>query len=272
MDSIILSTKVGPDDRIVSTKEAIENISFAVEKLGVYLASIHQLYDYDAMISSISNTLDDFSTALINAGCNKQYVAAYKKWGNFGWSFNVNIDKKFFLTAPNSLKEADSIMREYCNSETITKMMKKLETAGVSKKDLEEAYFDYINGKYKSSVMLLFSLLDQQLIKRKIFKEDGRLKTGAGAIGELKKSEKQYKGSTHLNYLQFTLIIYCLLKLFESSENFEIEPDVINRNFLIHGMSEKEVNEDDCLKVWSALYSFVVVYPELEKEIILNSI
>lgn len=81
MDSIILSTKVGSDDRIVSTKEAIENISFAIEKLGVYLANIHQLYDYDAMIFSISNALDEFSNALINIGYNKGYVDAYKKWG-----------------------------------------------------------------------------------------------------------------------------------------------------------------------------------------------
>ena len=81
MDSIKLSTKVSSDERILSTKDAIQNISFALEKLGVYLASIHQLYDYDAMTSSISNALDEFSNALINVGCNKGYVDAYKKWG-----------------------------------------------------------------------------------------------------------------------------------------------------------------------------------------------
>ena len=40
----------------------------------------------------------------------------------------------------------------------------------------------------------------------------------------------------------------------------------------MHGMSIKEVNENDCFKVLSALYSFVVVYPELEKEILSNDI
>ena len=49
MDSIKLSTKVSSDERILSTKDSIKNISFALEKLCVYLASIHQLYDYDAM-------------------------------------------------------------------------------------------------------------------------------------------------------------------------------------------------------------------------------
>lgn len=48
MDSIKLSTKVGSDEGTLSTKDAIKNISFAIEKLGVYLASIHQLYDYNA--------------------------------------------------------------------------------------------------------------------------------------------------------------------------------------------------------------------------------
>ena len=193
MEAIKLSTKVSSSEKTLSTKDAINNIYFAIEKLVVCLSSMYQLYDYDAMTASIGNALDEFSNALINVGCKKEYVAAYKKWGNFGWSFNANISKKFFLTAPNSLEEADSIMHEYCNSETITKMMEKLKSAGVNEKDLEEAYFDYDNRQYKSSVMLLFSLLDQQLIKRKFFKEDGRLKTGAGVIGELKKSKKQHK-------------------------------------------------------------------------------
>lgn len=272
MDAIKLSTKVSSGDKTLSTKDAINNIYFAIEKLGVYLASMHQLYDYDAMTASISNALDEFSNALINVGCNKEHVAAYKKWGNFGWSFNVNISKKFFLTAPNSLEDADSIMHKYCKMEEITKMNEELKVAGVNEKDLEEAYFDYINRQYKSSVMLLFSLLDQQLIKRNFFKENGLLKTGGSVVRELEKDEKLHKENTHLHYLQFALIIRCLNTLFQSNKNFEKEPSVINRNFLMHGMSAKKVNEYDCLKVWSALYSFVVVYPDLEKEILSNDI
>ena len=272
MDFIKLSTKVGSDEGTLSTKDAVKNISFAIEKLGVYLASIHKLYDYDAMTSSISNALDEFSNALINAGCNKGYVDAYKKWGDFGWSFNANVSKKFFLTVPNSLEEADSIMYKYCKMEEITKMIEELKSAGINEKDLEEACFDYLNQKYKSSVMMLFGLLDQQLINRKFFKEDGRLKTGRSVIGELEKTEKSHKENTHLHYLQFALIINCLITLFKGVKNFEKEPSVINRNFIMHGMTVKEVNENDCFKVLSALYSFVVVYPELEKEILSNDI
>lgn len=191
--------------------------------------------------------------------------------GGFGWSFNTSINKKFFLTAPNSLQSADTLMQEYCNDEEIFRIKKELKSANINQTDLEEAYFTYINRKYKSSVMLLFSLLDQQLINRHFYNEEGYLKTGVGVIGELKKSKKVHKGNTHLHYLQFTLIIYCLISLFQSNNNFEIEPPIINRNFLIHGMSKNDVNKIDCMKVWSALYSFVVVYPELEKEIQQNA-
>lgn len=268
MGTFKLPTQVNSDKRMLTKKDAIECISSAVETLGIYLASLHKLYDYEAILLSTSNALDELSSALINAGCNEEYIETYKKWGEFGWSFNASISKNFFITAPSSLKEADSIMNKYCDVEEITKMKEELKDAGVNKTDLEEAYFDYINRKYKSSVMLLFSLIDRQLISRNLFNKDGDLKTGASAIGELKKSKKLHKGKTHLHYLQFTLIIYCLLTLFGNSKNFEKEPSVVNRNSLIHGMSDNEVNESDCLKVWSALYSFVVIYPELEKEIL----
>lgn len=106
MDSIKLSTKVSSDERILSTKDAIKNISFALEKFGVYLASIHQVYDYDAMTSSISNALDEFNNVLINVGCDEGYVDAYKRWGDFGWSFNTNISKKFFSHCPKFFRRS----------------------------------------------------------------------------------------------------------------------------------------------------------------------
>jgi len=272
MGTIKLSTQVNSDGRILTKKDAIESISSAMESLGVYLTSWHSLYGYKAVLSSTINALDELSSALINSGCKEEYVEAYKKWGKFGWSFNANISKNFFVTAPNSLKEAEYIMNEYCNIETITKMKEEIKAAGVNGTDIEEAYFDYINQKYKSSVMMLFSLLDRQLICKNFYNEEGNLKTGAGVVGELKKTKKLHKENTHLHYLQFILIIYCLFTLFEGSKNFDEEPPIINRNFLIHGMSDNVVNESDCLKVWSALYSFVVIYPKLEKEIYKNNV
>ncbi|PWM69630.1 MAG: hypothetical protein DBX61_01415 [Clostridiales bacterium] len=272
MGTIKLSTKVSSSDKGISIKDAIENMFSAMKKYAENFASSQQIYDYDSIISAIGYSIDEIGSVLINAGCNEEYVKAYKEWGNFGWSFNANINNKFFLTAPKSSQEADSIMLKYANVESITRMMEELKNFDVNKKDLEEAYFAYINQKYKSSVLLLFSLIDRQLINRALLNENGYLKTGASAVGELKKSEKLYKENTYLHYLQFTLIINCLFTLFQNSKNFEKEPVVINRNFLIHGMSNNEVNGIDCLKVWSALYSFVVIFPKLEKEILLSGL
>ena len=120
IQSIKLSTQVSAD-KITLTKDVIENISSSLEKLGVYLAGFHQMCDYDAMISSIGNALDEFSNEIINAGCNEEYVRLYKRWGEFGWSFNASINEKFFLFRPNSLSDADSLMKDYCKTEEIKK-------------------------------------------------------------------------------------------------------------------------------------------------------
>ena len=53
--------------------------------------------------------------------------------------------------------------------------------------------------------------------------------------------------------------------LFNDSNNFTNEPDMINRNFVTHGMSNRTVTEIDCFKVWSALYSVVALLRKLEE-------
>ena len=65
--------------------------------------------------------------------------------------------------------------------------------------------------------------------------------------------------------LYFLNIMETLMALFQDTENFTNEPKMINRNYVVHGMSTRTVTEIDCFKVWSALYSLVVMLPLLEE-------
>ncbi len=250
-----------------SKENIIKNISCSLKTLGIYLESYSTINEKNNIISAMGSAVDELTSALINEGCNEEYVMSYKQWGEYGWSFNASMRKTFFLTVPNSLQEADTIMDKYCGIDEVSKIVSELKSYGVNQKDLDEAYFLHANQKYKSSVMMLFSLIDCQLINKNFFKKNGRLKTGCSVVKELQQDEEKFVNSIFVNYLQYILIISCLLELFADGNDFVNEPAVINRNFLIHGMSEKDVNEIDCMKVWYALYSLTVIYPELENEI-----
>ena len=64
-----------------------------------------------------------------------------------------------------------------------------------------------------------------------------------------------------------------LTALFGGDADFKKEPKTVNRNYVSHGMSTRKVTELDSFKVWSALFSFVVILPMLsERDVRTNTI
>lgn len=237
------------------------------------LAETYLVCNFDEIITAIGQSLDAFSDVLINAGCKPEHLSSYKEWGDYGWAISPQVDKKIFITPPTSLQDADETMRRFCNIKNIKEIIEILSAHGVNSTDLEIAQYCFEKGEYKPCAMMLFSMIDCHLIDEKVFGEgkDGKpyLKTGFGVIAELKEhSEKIFSEDDFLCLLQYKLIIHSLMSLFDSkNKNFEKEPIVINRNYLMHGKSTKTITDIDCYKLWSALYSLVVAYPKLEESV-----
>lgn len=267
-----LSTNIAEETTHIALKDAVSKISKALTVLGIYLTQLYAEHDFDEMLRSISKSLDELSEALINCGCNPGHIESYKQWGEYGWSISPQVNSKYFLSKPLSLDDADEKMRKFCIIENIDEIKKALYNHDLNKEDLETAQFCYENKQYKLCAMLLFSMIDCQLINKKYFGKgkDGNpyLKTGFGAIMKLKASgDKTFDENYFLLFLQYKLIIHSLMSLFAGADNFENEPEIINRNFLMHGKSTKLITNTDCYKLWSALYSLVVTYPELEERL-----
>lgn len=267
-----LPTKISETEKTTSIKDAIHGISKYLELFAIELEKQWQNNDYDSLIKSISISLDSFSDTLINFGCNPDYIDSYKRWGDYGWAINPQIGHRFFLIEPNSLENANAQIQFFCNIDSITEINNSISTHGLNSDDLADALLCYKNNQYKPCAMILFSLLDCCLINLNCIGKDKNgkpfIKTGLGAICELKDNgEKFFTENDFLIFLQFKLIIHCLMVLFQNANNFENEPQIINRNFLMHGKRTKPVTDIDCYKLWTALYSLVVVYPELKEQV-----
>ena len=202
----------------------------------------------------------------------KELVECYTKWGKYGWTFNGQTKLTSLSSLPLSLEDADQKMSQYCTLDNVSEIAKKLIDSGVNQSDVEEALFCFENEKYKSSAIILFALIDHELILMDFRKKgtkknpEGDYKTGYSAINEYQnRNEKVYDESFLYVNLYFVNIIETLSTLFKGTENFTNEPNMINRNFVAHGMSNRAVTEIDCFKVWSALYSLVVMLPLLEE-------
>ncbi len=68
--------------------------------------------------------------------------------------------------------------------------------------------------------------------------------------------------NTYFSILRFENAYACLGKLFEHGRNFVIQPDLLNRNFLLHGMLTRRVTKRDCDQLFLLYYNWL---PLLEK-------
>ncbi len=202
----------------------------------------------------------------------KELIKSYKKWGKYGWTINSQTKLTALSSPPNSLEDANQKMGQYCTRDNIIKMKDELINHGINQADLEEALFCFDNGKHKASSIILFALIDHELISKgykcqpQNGQQDGKYKTGFSAVCAYKKDkEEEFSKSLLLVYLHFINIIQTLMTLFENGNNFTNEPNMVNRNFIDHGMSNRTVTEIDCFKVWSALYSLAIILPKLEE-------
>ena len=134
------------------------------------------------------------------------------------------------------------------------------ETKRVKKADFEEAVFDYNHRQYKSCALILFSLVDAVLIRlqKKSDLNGKRRKVGLSAVSEAKKRTETDINTQMLFIAMFyTNLFACLEKVFESGKDFKNQPDVINRNFLDHGMMTNKVRKKDCIQLFLLYYNML---------------
>ena len=268
-----LYEKLTSDETILS----IEKINTAINNLarfGEKVVAGYIAFDnwWQTVFPKIYEAITNIDLPEYTAEKKKELVECYTKWGRYGWTFNGQTKLTTLSSLPLSLEDADQRMSQYCTVDNVSEIARKLVENGTNQSDVEEALFCFENGKYKSSAIILFALIDHELIskgfrhKPKENELEGKYKIGLSAVCEYRKQNKKaYNKSFLYANLYFMNIMETLMTLFQDSENFTNEPKMINRNFVAHGMSNRAVTEIDCFKVWSALYSLVVMLPLLEE-------
>lgn len=261
-------------DEILLTIEKINNAINNFSRFGEKLIESYIAFDnwWQTAYPKICKVIENIDSPEYSAEKKKELVECYTKWGKYGWTFNGQTKLTSLSSLPLSLEDADQKMSQYCTLDNASEIAMKLIDNGVNQSDVKEALFCFENGKYKSSAIILFALIDHELIlkgfrhKPKEDQLEGNYKIGLSAVCEYRKrNKKAYNKSFLYANLYFLNIMETLMALFQDTENFTNEPKMINRNYVVHGMSNRTVTEIDCFKVWSALYSLVVMLPLVEE-------
>lgn len=232
----------------------------------MYSQLISQI-NFDEIEKSVSlahNYISEYVRALnspfFSAKKRQELLEAYRKYGEYGWTINLN-DKysKLMQKPPVDKKTADKqALHDYRDLEDL---FNELSCHKRSKKsDLNEAICNYKDRRYKSCAMLLFSLIDALLIR---FQRDEETHGKQRKVGKGAVDKAQKRVSINLQpWMLFSAIFCdnvfsCLGKMFEKGNDFVRQPDVINRNFLDHGMMTKPVRKKDCIQLFLLYYNLL---------------
>ena len=184
---------------------------------------------------------------------------SFKKWGNYGWSILPHAPIFYYEDCPDNVKDAHKMAMRFCKKDDMQALFTELrEMKGVKKSDLEEAIFDYENGKYKSCALILFALIDAKLIR--IQNTEKSRQVGKGAVqlfAQRIKNDKDIE-KTFITLLYFENIVSCLSKMFERGNDFRVQPSVINRNFIDHGMLTRNVLKRDCIQLFLLYFNLMI--------------
>lgn len=256
---------------LASTKEVRQALS------SVFSSSAYQKYwdtlretavsmssitaELSAAIRTLADRLTDGILELSVPGLSeeekKRKIQNYSQWGTFGWTLFPDMPLTYFSDAPDTLEEANTQMQPFCDAWDLIEHAEQLRRYNISQIDLDSAIVCYQSQQYKACALLLFGIIDSQLIsiqpKGKAYRPSGH--SAVKVLSDHLEGKEESETLYHL--LLFKNLLCCLKTLFASGKDFKEEPDVLNRNFISHGMNHRPVEKNDCIQLFVALQNLL---------------
>lgn len=115
---------------------------------------------------------------------------------------------------------------------------------------------------------MLFGLIDAKLIRVQS-RSKGKRKVGASAVRQLKSAFEETKDGQVFYTMLFCSNLFASLEtIFAYGNDFKDEPDIINRNFVDHGMNHKRIRRRDCIQLFLVLNNLMYF---LSEDIVLST-
>lgn len=254
-----------------SATERINQMSETLQKT----VSVVQSMDFNriaCIFEQISEALSKIATDIhipdISEDRKQQLIQSQKTWGVYGWTKNpCDSHKAFFDIVPDNKKAADFKMLQQCSPQMMQEIFLIIsKQKRVKKSDYREAVFDFEHKQYKSCALILFSLIDAMLIRlQKVSSLDGK-RRGVGKkaiVAAQKRAQSTNQSELFTVSLFYKNLFSCLNTVFDDGKDFKVQTDVINRNFVAHGMMRRQVTRKDCIQLFFLYYNMLELLERL---------
>lgn len=193
--------------------------------------------------------------------------------GELGWTAVPDTCFDSYMDCPvGDYEKADEYFLKLLEDDVVESLFSEIVSISDSESldDVLEAIAEYRNGRFKSSALIVFCLIDGVLIRNhkdevlEMYKQTDQYKRRQRRpVGEAAaKSIAEFFGHNtpaSFHFYHYVGLKSCLTKLFADAEDFSIPEYPINRNMLSHGMLKRKVEKKDCLQLF-LLFRNLIMY------------
>lgn len=236
-----------------------------------YMQSVKKIYNslclfadwFSNHISELAANLTKFNLDLV-VNLPDQIRTAGEQWAKFGWvPFLPTFSIENYLESmiiPQSQEQADTRMNRYFEQNSTTELFSKIAEYLDKNRLTTDAFYDATKcfelGLYTSCTLALFSILDGVFLNGQNKRPDSRRR-------DLSRTavERVYNKNETCGYLVSAIVVHkVILDLFRDADDFTIPETGLNRNYISHGMNQRRVTREDCLKLFVLLYNVCLLF------------
>lgn len=263
-----------PPEALKDTKATIEvvreNISRALAAFSRISSIVNEYGEsiwnaLSAISSAVTSTIANLKIPELTEEKKKEIENNYRQWGELGWTIIPDSPLGLFAMSPTNRDNANKKAEQYCKKANIKTLFEEMRKKRIKKADLEEAIFCFENRCYKACSVILFGLIDSKLIRMMPKSKNEKIYRPVGAKAAREIEENHQENQALYELLNYVNLFACLKTVFAHANDFRREPSVINRNFVDHGMTNRNVRKRDCIQLFLLLNNFVDTFEKNNK-------
>lgn len=185
---------------------------------------------------------------------------AAREWGGLGWVIIDDMPVDMLFSCPETYPEANRLCRKMAFAQ-LGRLKRELPGTVRRSADADEMVSLFEEGHYKSCAMMACSLIDGELMNWKIIRTRNR---------KANSNPKELRAYGHGRSAQEATVsllgvVEAYSHFFQSGKGFNRSREgELNRNFLMHGMMNKQVAQIACIKLFLLLDKVVGLLPYCE--------
>lgn len=212
------------------------------------------------MIDAVNDIVDCINKSVLSDDDKKRIKALTTKLAEKDIVVTPEESPFYFYKFNPTKKNIKALYDSYSSGRRFDDLTKTILTIeSIDQQYCKEAIACYKNKCYLACSSLLLSAIDSFFIAKNKLDSNGHKRTLNKSLANDCLTETESERNFEYFFIIQSNVLLMLAKLYDYGNDFENEPNHINRNFVNHGMVKRKVAKHDCVKLFIICSHLIII-------------